>query len=329
MKKGSLLSAKTLAVFLVGILLIAVTASPSRSQDFPKEAVTIIVPHAAGGGGDAASRILATGLEKYLGVPVVVNNIPGAGSLTGMIKLWRSKPDGYTIAMNYAQMVCGGQIFQENVPYDVNKFSIIGQFVTVKYTVAVPKGSPFLSINDFKTAQKPVRFCVVHYSSNEAITALALSKEFGFPLSLVSGYRGAAPSIVGSMKGECDAVDFGAALSSYYKRGDMVPLLSLTSQPSEDFQGVPSLKELGLPEYLEHISNLNYVLWGPPGVPEVAVKKLQEAMIKATDDLKDKFRERLLVAQPLGSGETRKIISGVYENFLKQKDVVEQYKDKK
>lgn len=329
MEKESFSFAKSVVVLLVGILLTGVTASPSRSQDFPTQPVTIIVPHAPGGGGDVSARMLAAGMEKYLGVPVVVNNIPGAGSMTGMITLWRSKPDGYTIAMNYAQMVCGSQIFEKQVPYDVNKFSIIGQYVTVKFSVAVPKGSPFRSLKDFKTAQKPVRFCVIHYSSNEAVTAVALAKESGFPLSLVSGYAGSAPSILGSMKGECDAVLFGAVLSPYYKRGDMVPLLSLTNEPSKDFPGLPSLKELGLPEYLEHISNLNYVFWAPPGVPETAVKKLQEAMIKATDDLKDKFREMLLVAEPLGSGETKKIISTIYENFLKQKDVMERYKTKK
>lgn len=328
MKKVKFMSSKRLSVLLVVILSILLTASFSMSQDFPDKPITIIVPWSAGGGGDAATRILATGMEQYLHVPVVVNNIPGAGSLTGMITLWRSKPDGYTIAMNYAQMVCGGQIFQENVPYDINKFSIIGQFVTVKYSVAVPKGSNFKSIKDFKTVEKPVRFCVVHFSSNEAITALALSKEYGFPLSLVSGYKGAAPSILGAMKGECDAVDFGSALSPYYKKGDMVPILSLTNEPSDDFPNVPSLKELGLPEYLEQISNLNYVLWGPPKMPETAIIKLQEAMIKAANELKDKFRDRLLVTQPLGSGDTKKMVLKVYDNFVKQKEMVEQYKSK-
>lgn len=328
MEKERLSAIRIAVVLLVALIFIGFTALPSRSQDFPTKPVTIIVPHSPGGGGDIAARMLASNMEKHLGVPVVVNNIPGAGSMSGMITLFRSKPDGYTIGMNYAQMVCGGQIFEKNTPYDVNKFTVIGQFVTVKYTVGVPKDSPYRSIKDFKTAQKPVRFCGIHYTANESVTAVLLAKELGFPISLVTGYGGAAPCIVGSMKGECDAVDFGSALLSYYKRGDMVPLLSLTSEPSEDFPGIPNLKDLGLPEYLEHISNLNYVLWAPPGVPEAVVKKLQEAMIKSTGELKDKFRERLLVAQPLGGAETKKIVSKVYETFLKHKGTVEQYSTK-
>ena len=56
---------------------------PVAAQDFPTRPVTIIVASTAGGGTDILSRIVGEQLSKQTGQPFVVQNIPGAGSLTG------------------------------------------------------------------------------------------------------------------------------------------------------------------------------------------------------------------------------------------------------
>ena len=73
------------------------TAVPAPSWPANGKAITIIVPFGAGGSTDVGARLLAPGMEKALGVPINIENKPGAGSQTGLSDLATAKPDGYTI----------------------------------------------------------------------------------------------------------------------------------------------------------------------------------------------------------------------------------------
>ena len=69
----------------------------ANAQSFPSRPVTILVPLAAGGSTDTIARIIAEGMRAHLGQPVIVENSPGAGGTTGVIRVARSAPDGYTV----------------------------------------------------------------------------------------------------------------------------------------------------------------------------------------------------------------------------------------
>ena len=72
------------------------------SEDFPKKEVTIIVNFGPGGGRDTIARGVGNIMSKYLGVPIVVMNTPGAGGALGLTKLYGSSPDGYTLGIGAA-----------------------------------------------------------------------------------------------------------------------------------------------------------------------------------------------------------------------------------
>src|SRR5579862_8951491 len=78
--------------------LIAAIA-PAAAQDWPTRVVTLEVPFAAGGGADVMGRIPAAALSGELGQQVIVENIPGAGGMTGTARVARAAPDGYEIAL--------------------------------------------------------------------------------------------------------------------------------------------------------------------------------------------------------------------------------------
>jgi len=314
MKRRTLL--KTTIIFFGLVCLNGILLPYSWGQSYPSKTITMIVPHGVGGGGDVAARILGAGMQRNLGVNIVIKNITGGGNIIGLSALWRSKPDGYTIGMTYAQMASTSHIF-EKVIYDPKKFSVFARFVNAKYIVAVPKNSPFRSFAEMRKSEKPIRIGASSVISNAAISTYALLKELKVPATFVSGYAGAAASIMGALKGEHDICVFGAVLKPYIERGDMVPLLFIGLEKSKEFPDVPILKDYGIPEYIEILGSLDYLVYGPPNVSEDKMKILEKAVLKATEENKNKFEDMWLFPSPLSGEKAKKRSLEVYDIFVK------------
>jgi tripartite-type tricarboxylate transporter receptor subunit TctC len=87
-------------LWLVLVAMSMVLAVPAFGKsDFPTKPIKLIVPWSAGGGTDAVARALAQTGQKYLGVPVVVENKPGGSGAVGLGEVMAAKPDGYTLAI--------------------------------------------------------------------------------------------------------------------------------------------------------------------------------------------------------------------------------------
>src|SRR3954466_6272704 len=101
---------------LAGVL----SVSAARADDFPSRYVTIVVPLATGGSTDTIARIVAEGMRTHLGQTVVVENTPGAGGATGVLRVARSPPEGYTMQIGqWGTNVAAGVV--HNLPIDLLK----------------------------------------------------------------------------------------------------------------------------------------------------------------------------------------------------------------
>jgi tripartite-type tricarboxylate transporter receptor subunit TctC len=69
----------------------------SAQTDYPNRAITMVVPFAAGGATDVIARIVAEGMSRHLGKPIIIENVAGAGGTIGSIRVMRAAPDGYTL----------------------------------------------------------------------------------------------------------------------------------------------------------------------------------------------------------------------------------------
>src|SRR5581483_908208 len=78
---------------------LALAIAPALAQDWPAKTITIVVPLAAGGGPDALARIFAPHLTELLGKQVVIENVPGAGGMTGANRVAKAPPDGYQMVL--------------------------------------------------------------------------------------------------------------------------------------------------------------------------------------------------------------------------------------
>ena len=77
------------------LVFVIVAAGEANAQDWPTRPVTMVIPFGAGGAVDAMARIIAPRLSQILGQQVVIENIGGAGGMTGAARIAKAPPDGY------------------------------------------------------------------------------------------------------------------------------------------------------------------------------------------------------------------------------------------
>ena len=122
-------------------------AVPALAQDFPAKAIRMIVPVPAGGGVDLLARTIGQKMSANLGVPVVVENKPGAGGMIGADLVAKAAPDGYTLLVgNVATLAMNVGIYRRMTYDPVKDFAPILQTVRVNYVVVVHPDVPVKSV---------------------------------------------------------------------------------------------------------------------------------------------------------------------------------------
>lgn len=249
--------------------------------EFPKKEITVIVNFGPGGARDILARGVGNTMSKYLGVPIVVMNMPGAGGTRGIISLYHSAPDGYTVGIGMVTEIID-QILEKR-DYDIKKFTYIGNAQRSPSFFFVKADSPFRSVKDFKTFGKPVRFSAFSLTANAAVTAMVIANREGFPLVIVGGYQGASAATLGLIRGE---VEFSGVAPStatpFVQAGQIRPIMTIDQKRSPDYSDIPTVGEMGHPD-LENLANY-YWLMAPPAVPKDRVKILEDALMKSLKD---------------------------------------------
>jgi tripartite-type tricarboxylate transporter receptor subunit TctC len=259
------------------------SASPVAAEDFPNRPVTIIVASTPGGGTDIVSRIVAGQLSKQLGQPFIVENIAGAGSLTGTVVAAKARPDGYTLQTGLnASMAVNPSLFA-NLPYDpVRDFVPVGMLAEFPFAVVVSNNFPAHSIQELIALAK-ARPGEINYASAGNGTGQHLSMEL---FKLMTGvniahvpYRGAAPAYADVMSGQVPVFFDNLASALGQIKGGSVRALAVTGkQRSPLLPDVPTVAESGVPGYEYYVW---FGLWAPKNTPQPIIEKLHAEVTKA------------------------------------------------
>ncbi|MEG1782535.1 MAG: tripartite tricarboxylate transporter substrate-binding protein, partial [Oscillospiraceae bacterium] len=144
---------KFISVLLASLILLSLTAcsgKPSKKEDAnvdggpwtPKENITMIVAYKAGSGTDNTARVLAAYAEKYMGKPVIIENLEGGSGSIGWTSLAQADPDGYTLGFlnlpNFSTSITEGL-----ADYTVDSFTAICNHVSETSVVMVAADSKF------------------------------------------------------------------------------------------------------------------------------------------------------------------------------------------
>jgi tripartite-type tricarboxylate transporter receptor subunit TctC len=277
-------------------IVLGMAVNPAAAEDFPTRPVTIIVASTPGGGTDIVSRIIAEQLSKQLGQPFVVENIPGAGSLTGTVAAAKAAPDGYTLQTGLnASMAVNPSLFA-HLPYDpVLDFEPVGMLAQFPFVVVVSKNFPAHSIKELIALAK-ARPGEINYASAGNGTGQQLSMELfklmtGIKLTHVP-YRGAAPAYTDVISGQVPIMIDNLASGLGQVQGGNVRALAVTGKErSALLPDVPTVEEAGVPGYVYYTW---FGLWAPKNTPQPIVEKLHAEVKKAL--MTDTVRQRIAAA---------------------------------
>ena len=269
----------------LAMFVLAATQSPSiaaTSDAYPTRPITIIVPYAAGGTTDVMARALATSLTNQLKQPVVIENKPGVGGSMGVAAMQTAKPDGYTLTMTPVGIF--RQPHLQTVPWNpVRDVTYLATVLTYDFALAVKADSPF------KTAKELVDFAKKHpgeidygtpgrYTGNQVVLAM-LGKREGVEFTHIP-YKGDADAIAALLGGHVKAAVVTNSVLAQVKSGKVRVLATADEARNPEFQGVPTLKELGYDVIVQSPLGIG----GPANLPAPIVEKLDKAIKAALED---------------------------------------------
>jgi tripartite-type tricarboxylate transporter receptor subunit TctC len=276
------------AAIIAFVLFAASAPAPAQAQTFPSRTITLIVPFPPGGSTDVAGRILADKMGAALGVPVIVENVGGAGGSLGVGRLARAAPDGYTIDIGQWDTHVGSIIYHLN--YDLQRdFAPIG-LVSINPMLLVAKKT--LPAHDLKTLAAwmkahPGDAKFVNQNASAQVGGLLLQKLTDTQVLFVP-YRGAGPAMTDLISGQVDLLLVqGAVALPQVHAGTIKALAELSPQRSASMPDIPSADESGVPGL--YIAGW-FGLFAPKATPGAIIAKLNAAMMQALAD--PKVRER-------------------------------------
>lgn len=234
-------------------LFAAATACAAQAQDYPQRPVRIVVPYAAGGGVDAAARVVAQHLSTVLGQNFIVDAKPGGGTIIGSEMVARAAPDGYTL------LLTGGSTMSllplthvGKLPFDpLADFAPVGMVSRIPFFLIASTSQPYKSVRELVEAAK-AKPGTIAYASNGVgamghVGTEMLLQSAGAKMVHVP-YNGFTPALADLVTGRVSMVMADLApVSGQLQARTLSALAVASSERSRFMPDVPTLAEAGYP----------------------------------------------------------------------------------
>jgi tripartite-type tricarboxylate transporter receptor subunit TctC len=264
-----------------GVLAAAIL--PAAAQEWPTRPISMIVPYAAGGPPDVIARIIAPGMSESLGVQVVVENVSGAGGITGTARVARAAPDGYTFLLGAAGVLSQNQTLYKHPPYSsVTAFAPVGLIALTPAILVTRPNFPAGDLNEFiayaRANQAKLLFGSGGAGSGGHIACLLLNTAIGVTVTHVP-YRGSPrPDL---MAGRLDYMcDFSSTALPEIEAKQVKAIAVLARERVAMLPDLATGDEQGLANF---DATGWYAFVAPARTPEPIVRRLNKAMSDALD----------------------------------------------
>ncbi len=271
-------------IALASLTLLSLTA-PSQAQDFPTRPMTMVVPFAAGGAVDVLGRTVAARAAEILGQQIVIENVGGAGGMTGANRVAKATPDGYQFVLGSVGTHAQNQWLYKHPAYDALKdFEPVILVGSTPLLLVIRKDFPASNLQEFiaygKAHPGELKFGSAGVGSAIHMGCVLFNAAAGITATHIP-YRGGAPAMQDIIAGR---IDYGCNIitSGYPQVRDQLvkaPAL-LSAKRAPLLPDLATAQEQGMAGFDAGSWNVIFV---PKGTPEPIVRKLNAAVSEAMD----------------------------------------------
>ena len=257
---------------LIALALTGASAGPlwAQATDYPSRQVNFVVPFAPGGGTDILGRLVGQKLSDRFGKPFVVENRPGAGTVTAAVQVTKSAPDGYTIMMATSGTMAMNPTLYKKLPYEPGKDLILAALIcNVPFVLVVNPALPVHSVADLVKLAKERQLT---YGSGGAgafhhLMGELFKSTMGIPMTHVP-YKGTLPALNDVVAGHIELMFSDLAPAIPLIEGGKVRALGVTTaQRAASAPNIPPLAEIG-------VAGFDWAAWQSVAVPGATPKEI-------------------------------------------------------
>ena len=263
-----------------GALLLLTGAA--TAQNYPTHPMVMVIPFAAGGPQDVLGRIIGQRMSEILGQQVIIENVGGAGGMTGSVRVAKATPDGYTFVLGSVGTHAQNQSLFKQPLYDAaSDFTPVALIAETPIALITRKDLPPNNFKEFvayaKTHQADMKYGSAGAGSATHLGCVVLNFVIGVNITHVP-YRGTGPAMQDLAGGRIDYLcDIIATAKAQIDGGTVKGLAIMTKERAAVLPNLPTTLEQG--------TDVQAYTWSaiflPKGAPDAVVQKLNSAIVTA------------------------------------------------
>jgi tripartite-type tricarboxylate transporter receptor subunit TctC len=271
---------KKLPSAAVGALLML--SGTAVAQNFPTHPMVMIIPFAAGGPQDTLGRIIGQRMSEILGQTVIIENVGGAGGMTGSVRVAQAAPDGYTMVLASVGTHAQNQTLYKHPLYDAaTDFTPVALVAETPIALITRKDLPPNNLKEFvayaKANQAKMQYGSAGAGSATHLGCVVLNYAIGVNITHIP-YRGTGPAMQDLAGGRIDYLcDIIATAKPQIDSGTVKGLAIMTKERAAVLPNLPTAVEQG--------TDVQAYTWSaiflPKGAPAAVVQKLNSAIVQA------------------------------------------------
>jgi tripartite-type tricarboxylate transporter receptor subunit TctC len=269
--------------FATGLAALLVTTLQAAAQTFPSRPMTMVIPFAAGGPQDQIGRVMGQRMSDILGQQIVIENVGGAGGMTGSKRVADAQPDGYTFVLASVGTHAQSQTMYKRPLYNAaTDFTPVGLIAETPIALITRKDLPPNNLKDFatyaKANQSKMQYGSAGAGSATHLGCVVLNYVIGVDITHVP-YRGTGPAMQDLLGGRIDYLcEIVNAAKPQIDAGTVKAIAIMTKERSPALPNLATGVEQG-------VANLEAYTWSaifmPKGAPAAVVNRVNGAMVQA------------------------------------------------
>lgn len=302
---------------LLTMLCLVLIALPAQAATFPDHPVQLIVPFGPGSGTDLVARAIQPYVKSTLGVPLMIENVPGADSRIGLTKINQAKPDGYTLGIHgFPAPLINEMLY--GLPFKTSDYTFIYAWTINPQLIFVPEGV-WKNFDEFvvEARKRPITLGMAGMGTVSHLMALMLEKHMNLKFNYVP-FSGSGESLAALAGRHIDATFSSMDSALSLTRAKKVrPIISCAYNPDPNFPEVPTSVKYNIPTVV-----MNRGVFGPPKMSDDKVRILEKAFARAAAEpkLAEWAKSRGMEVVTLNAKQYRKEVE-------KQQTLLKDFKD--